>query len=46
MDSFGKDWSKILNLKHGNVNVSMEHFVNDMDNLLGKHAPFKSVNIS
>ena len=41
MDYFDKDWSNILNLKHGNVNVSMENFVNDMNNLLVKHPPFK-----
>ena len=26
LDYFDKDWSNILNLKHGNVNVSMENF--------------------
>ena len=41
MDYFDKDWSNILNLKHGNVNVSMENFVNNMNDLLDKHAPFK-----
>ena len=33
MDYFDKDWSNILNLKHGNVNVSMENF----------EAPFKKI---
>ena len=36
MDYFDKDWSKI-----GNVNVSMENSVNNMNDLLDKHAPFK-----
>ena len=43
MDYFDKDWSNILNLKHGNVNVSMENFVNNMNDLLDKHAPFKKI---
>ena len=30
MDYLDKDWSNIFNLKHGNVNVSMEDFVNNM----------------
>ena len=48
MDYFDKDLGSILNLKHGNVNVSMENCVNNMNDLLDKHAPFKkkSVNIS
>ena len=33
----------ILNPKHGNVNVSMENFVNNMNDLLDKHAPFKKI---
>ena len=41
LDYFGKDWSNILNLKHGNMNVSMENFVINMNDLLDKHAPFK-----
>ena len=40
MDYFDKDQSKILNLKHGNVNVSMGDFVDNMNDLLDKHAPF------
>ena len=32
-----KDWGEILNLKHSNVNVSMENFVNNMNDLLDKH---------
>ena len=43
MNYFDKDWSNILNLKHGNVNVSMENFVNNMNDLLDKHAPFKKI---
>ena len=43
MDYFDKDWSNILNLKHGNVNVSMENFVNNMNDLLDKHALFKKI---
>ena len=40
---FDKDWSNILNLKHSNVNVSMENFVNNMNDLLDKHTPFKKI---
>ena len=40
MNYFDKDWSNILNLKHGNVYMSMEHFVNNVNDLLDKHAPF------
>ena len=40
MDYFRKDWSNILNFKYGNVNVSMENVVNNMNDLLDKHAPF------
>ena len=43
MDYFDKDWSNILNFKHGNVNVSMVNFVNNMNDLLDKHAPFKKI---
>ena len=53
MDYFDKDWSNMLNLKHGNVNVSMEKFVNNMNDLLDnrvtskkKKKKKKSVNIS
>ena len=41
MDYFDKDWSNILNLKHDNVNVAMENFVNNMNDLLDKHGPLK-----
>ena len=40
MDYFNKDWSSILDLKYGNVNVSMENVVNNMNDLLDKHASF------
>ena len=43
MDYFDKDWSNILNFKHANVNVSMENFVNNMNDLLDKHTPFKKI---
>ena len=43
MDYFDKDWSNILNLKHGNVDVSMEKFVNNINDLLDKHAPLKKI---
>ena len=51
MDYFDKDWSNIFNRKDGYVNVSMENFVDNMNDLLDKHASFKinklySVNIS
>ena len=32
-----------MNLKHGNVNVSMENFVHNMNDLLDKHDPFKKI---
>ena len=42
MDYFDKDLSNILNLKQGNVNVSMENFVNNnINDLLDKYTPFK-----
>ena len=43
IDYFDKDWSNILNLKHGNINVSMENFVNNMNDLLNMHAPLKKI---
>ena len=43
MKYFDKDRNNILNLKHGNVNVSMENFVNNITDLLEKHAPFKRI---
>ena len=43
MDYLDKDWSNMLNLKHSNVNVSMENFVNNMNDLLDKYAPFKKI---
>ena len=43
MKYFDKDWNNILNLKHVNVNVSMDNFVNKMTDLLDKHAPFKRI---
>ena len=39
MDCFDEDWLNILNLKHGNVNVSMGSFVNNMNDLIDTHAP-------
>ena len=41
MNYSDKDWSRNLNRKLGNVNVSMENFVNNMNDLLDKHATFK-----
>ena len=43
MDYFDKGRSNILNLKHGNVNASIENFVNNMNDLPDKHAPFKKI---
>ena len=43
MDYFDKDWINILNLKHGNMNVSTENLVNNMNDLLDKHASFKKI---
>ena len=43
MDYFDKDWSKILNLKHDNVNLAMENFVNNMNDLLDKYGPLKKI---
>ena len=46
LDYFDKDWSNILNLKHGNVIVTMESF-NNMNDLLDEYALIKkSVSIS
>ena len=42
-DDFDKDWSNTLNFKHGNVNVSTENVVNNMNDILEKHAPFKKI---
>ena len=47
VDYFNKDWSNIVNFKHGILNVLVENFGNNMNDLLDKHTPFKkSVNIS
>ena len=43
MDYFNKDWSNILNLKHVNVNISIENF--NMNGLLDQHALFKRIRI-
>ena len=43
MDYFDKDWRNIFNLKHSNVNVSVENFVNNLNDLLDKHTPFKKI---
>ena len=43
MNYSDKDWNNNLNLKHGNVNVSVENFVNNMNDLLDKYAPFKKI---
>ena len=43
MDYFDKDCSNIWNLKHGNVNVSRENFVNNMRDLFDKYARFKKI---
>ena len=43
IDYFDKDWITILNIKHGNVNVSMKNFVNNMNHLLDMHASFKKI---
>ena len=42
-DDLDKDWSNTLNFKHGNVNVSTENFVNNMNDILDKHDPFKKI---
>ena len=43
MDYFDKDWSNILNLKHGNVNVSKKNFVHNMNDFLDKHPHLKNI---
>ena len=43
MDYFDRVWSNILNFKHVNVNVSMENFVNNMNDLRDKQASFKRI---
>ena len=41
MDYFDEDCSNILNVKHSNVNTSMESFFNNTNDLLDKHVLFK-----
>ena len=43
IDYLNKDWSNTSNLKQDNVNVSMQNFVNNMNDLLGKHSPFTKI---
>ena len=38
MHCFDKDWSNILNPKHGNINVSTENLVTNMNDILDKDA--------
>ena len=45
IDYFDKDWSNILNLKHGNVNVSMKKFVNNMNDLLDNRVTFSKYKV-
>ena len=41
MDYFDEDCSNILNVKHSNVNTSMESFFNNTNDLPDKHVLFK-----
>ena len=43
MRCFDKDWSNILNPKHGNINVSTENLVINMNDVLDKDVPFKKI---
>ena len=45
LDYFDTDWSNLLNLNEKNVDLSRNNFLNAMNSLLNKYAPFnKSVN--
>ena len=47
LDYFDIDWSNLLNLNEKNVDLSTNNFLNAMNSLLNKYAPFKkSVNIN
>ena len=41
LDYFDTDWSNFLNLNEKNVDLSTNNFLNAMNSLLNKYAPFK-----
>ena len=43
-DYFDKDWTDLLQIDQQNVNLSMESFLNNINSILGAHAPLKKVN--
>ena len=43
LDYFDIDWSNLLNLNEENVDLSTNNFVNAMNSLLKKYAPFKKI---
>ena len=47
LDYFDIDWSNLLNLNEKNVDLTTNNFLNVMNSLLNRYAPFKiSVNIN
>ena len=43
LDYFDIDWSNLLNLNEKNVDLSTNNFLNAMNSLLNKYAPFKKI---
>ena len=43
LDYFDTDWSNLLNLNEKNVDLSTNNFLNAMNSLLNKYAPFKKI---
>ena len=43
MDYFATDWSNLLNLNEGNVDLTTKNFLNAMNLLLNNYAPFKKI---
>ena len=43
LDYFDTDWSNLLNLNEKSVDLSTNNFLNAMNSLLNKYAPFKKI---
>ena len=43
LDYFDIDWSNLLNLNEKNVDLTTNNFLNAMNSLLNKYAPFKKI---
>ena len=43
LDYLDTDWSNLLNLNEKNVDLSINNFLNAMNSLLNKYAPFKKI---